>query len=99
MNREWYLDIVRHDGRNLLAVIDTQARTVEFEALDGADATDVVRALRNVMMRTVPGWPRAIITDQHRLLTGLGEKIGVEQRLSCPSIQRIVERRIREALA
>mgnify|MGYP001597347296 CR=1 FL=1 len=96
MTRVWHLDLLSVASVRSLVILDAETRRiVATEPLAGDGPSDVVRALRTVMLRTVPGWPSTIVTDNARQFAGVGEAIGIEQRFVSGLQQSAVERVLR----
>jgi len=91
----WHLDLVRKGNDVVLAVLDPDTGMIELEPV--GSPVDIVRALRNVMLRTVPNWPSRIGTDHAICFSGLGPAVGIEQWYLAPDQMRAVERAARRA--
>lgn len=100
MMTTWHLDMVRDGyGAPLLVVIDPHSGLLEREPMRHFVRLDVIRALRNVVKRTVHDWPAEIVTDNARQWFGVADAIGARHRILVPGQMTELERIARGLIA
>lgn len=93
---EWHLDLMR-DGAGQLHVVvyEPQSKRLEHEAIPQALSLDIIRALRTIMLRTVPHWPHVIVTDHAGQWIGVSDVLNCQRRIEACGRKRAVERAAR----